>query len=118
MAYVLGITPVDPLAHNLLFERFLSDRTDTMPDIDLDFDRDRRDEVIAYVYERYGREHTALVCNVVTYQPRLAVRDAARALGFPPEEIGRPRQRWQIGWTRWRRMTRRSSRHQPASLPT
>ena len=87
VAYVLGITPVDPLAHHLLFERFLSDRTDTMPDIDLDFDRDRRDEVIAYVYERYGREHTALVCNVVTYQPRLAVRDAARALGFPPEEL-------------------------------
>ncbi len=89
VAYLLGITPVDPLAHHLLFERFLSDRTDTMPDIDLDFARDRRDEVIAYVYERYGREHTALVCNVVTYQPRLAVRDAARALGFPPEELGR-----------------------------
>jgi len=89
VAYVLGITPVDPLAHNLLFERFLSDRTDTMPDIDLDFARDRRDEVIAYVYERYGREHTALVCNVVTYQPRLALRDAARALGYPPEELGR-----------------------------
>jgi error-prone DNA polymerase len=87
VAYVLGITPVDPLAHHLLFERFLSDRTDTMPDIDLDFDRDRRDEVIAYVYERYGREHTALVCNVVTYQPRLAVRDAARALGFPPANL-------------------------------
>ncbi len=89
VAYLLGITPVDPLAHNLLFERFLSDRTDTMPDIDLDFERDRRDEVIAYVYERYGREHTALVCNIVTYQPRLALRDAARVLGFPAEELGR-----------------------------
>ena len=89
VAYLLGITPVDPLAHHLLFERFLSDRTDTMPDIDLDFERDRRDEIIAYVYERYGREHTALVCNVVTYQRRLAVRDAARALGFPAEELGR-----------------------------
>ena len=87
VAYLLGITPVDPLAHNLLFERFLSDRTDTMPDIDIDFAADRRDEVIAYVYERYGREHTAMVCNVVTYQPRAAVRDAARALGFPPEEL-------------------------------
>ncbi len=89
VAYVLGITPVDPLAQHLLFERFLSERTDTTPDIDLDFARDRRDEIIAYVYERYGREHTALVCNVVTYQARLAVRDAARALGFPPEELGR-----------------------------
>ncbi len=96
VAYVLGITPVDPLAHHLLFERFLSDRTDTMPDIDLDFERDRRDEVIAYVYERYGREHTALVCNVVTYQPRLAVRDAARALGFPPEEL-ESRERGSLG---------------------
>ena len=88
VAYLLGITPVDPLQHHLLFERFLSDRTDTTPDIDLDFERERRDEVMAYVYERYGREHTALVCNVVTYQPRLAVRDAARALGFPAEELG------------------------------
>ncbi|MCS6845637.1 MAG: error-prone DNA polymerase [Caldilineales bacterium] len=89
VAYVLGITSVDPLAHNLLFERFLSDRTDTIPDIDLDFARDRRDEVIAYVYDRYGHDHAAMVCNVVTYQPRLALRDAARALGFPPEEVGR-----------------------------
>ena len=60
VAYLLGITPVDPLAHNLLFERFLSDRTDTTPDIDIDFAADRRDEVIAYVYERYGaRAHSA-----------------------------------------------------------
>ncbi len=80
VAYLLGITPVDPLAYHLLFERFLSDRTDTTPDIDIDFAADRRDEVIAYVYERYGREHTAMVCNVVTYQERSAVRDAARAL--------------------------------------
>ncbi len=89
VAYVLGITPVDPLRHNLLFERFLSDRTDTMPDIDIDFGSDRRDEVIRYVYERYGTEHAAMVCNVVTYQWRLAVRDVARALGFSPEDVNR-----------------------------
>jgi error-prone DNA polymerase len=89
VAYVLGITPVDPLAHNLLFERFLSDRSDTTPDIDLDFASSRRDEVIAYVYQRYGVEHTALVCNVNTYQWRSAVRDTARALGFNPEDVDR-----------------------------
>ncbi len=89
VAYVLGITPVDPLRHNLLFERFLSDRTDTMPDIDIDFAADRRDEVIAYVYGRYGTDHAAMVCNVVTYQWRLAVRDVARALGFTPEDVNR-----------------------------
>ena len=86
---MLGITPVDPLAHNLLFERFLSDRSDTTPDIDLDFASSRRDEVIAYVYQRYGVEHTALVCNVITYQWRSAVRDTARALGFCPEDVDR-----------------------------
>ena len=89
VAYVLGITPVDPLRHNLLFERFLSDRTDTMPDIDIDFGSDRRDEVITYVYGRYGTDHAAMVCNVVTYQWRLAVRDVARALGFTPDDVDR-----------------------------
>jgi error-prone DNA polymerase len=89
VAYLLGITPVDPLRHDLLFERFLSDRTDTMPDIDIDFAADRRDEVIAYVYQRYGADHAAMVCNVVTYRERSAVRDVARALAFPPDEIGR-----------------------------
>ena len=88
-AYVLGITPVDPLRHNLLFERFLSERTDTMPDIDIDFAADRRDEVIEYVYRQYGTEHAAMVCNIVTYQWRLAVRDVARALGFSPEDVDR-----------------------------
>ena len=110
VAYLLGITPVDPLRHNLLFERFLSDRTDTMPDIDIDFAADRRDEVMAYVYERYGTEHAAMVCNVVTYLGRSAVRDAARALGFPPEELGRIGE-WRAaheGWVgdRWGRWER------------
>ncbi len=89
VAYVLGITPVDPLQYDLLFERFLSDRHDTTPDIDLDFASDRRDEVVAYIYERYGVEHAAMVCNVNTYQWRSAVRDAARALGYQPEDVDR-----------------------------
>ena len=91
-AYVLGITPVDPLRHNLLFERFLSERTDTMPDIDIDFAADRRDEVIEYVYRQYGTEHAAMVCNIVTYQWRLAVRDVAARAGLLARRCG-PHQR-------------------------
>ena len=98
VAYLLDITPVDPLRHHLLFERFLSeDRysvypsggSHTMPDIDVDFAADRREEVIQYVYERYGEQHTAMVCNVVTYRARSAVREVAKALAFPPDVIDR-----------------------------
>jgi error-prone DNA polymerase len=89
VAYLLNITPVDPLRHNLLFERFLSEGARTMPDIDVDFAADRREEVIQYVYERYGEEHVAMVCNVVTYRARSAVRDVAKALAFPPDVIDR-----------------------------
>jgi error-prone DNA polymerase len=89
VAYLLGITPVDPLRHNLLFERFLSEGTHTMPDIDVDFAADRREEVIQYVYDRYGEEHVGMVCNVVTYRARSALRDTAKALAFPPDVIDR-----------------------------
>ncbi len=89
VAYLLGITPVDPLRHNLLFERFLSEGTGTMPDIDVDFAADRREEVIQYVYQRYGEEHVGMVCNVVTYRARSAVRDVAKALAFPRDVIDR-----------------------------
>ncbi len=89
VAYLLNITPVDPLRHNLLFERFLSQEAHTMPDIDVDFAADQREEVIQYVYERYGEEHVGMVCNVVTYRARSAVRDVAKALAFPPDVIDR-----------------------------
>ncbi len=89
VAYLLGITPVDPLRHNLLFERFLSEGSQTMPDIDVDLAADRREEVIQYVYERYGQEHVGMVCNVVTYRARSAVREVAKALAFPPDVIDR-----------------------------
>jgi error-prone DNA polymerase len=89
VAYLLDITPVDPLRHNLLFERFLSEGTQTMPDIDIDFAADRREEVIHYVYERYGEKHVGMVCNVVTYRARSALRDAAQALAFPADVIDR-----------------------------
>ena len=87
VAYLLDITPVDPLRHHLLFERFLSGGTHTMPDIDIDFSGDRREEVIQYVYERYGEEHVAMVCNVVTYRARSALREVAKALAFPLDII-------------------------------
>ncbi|MFI7291996.1 error-prone DNA polymerase [Streptomyces anulatus] len=83
ICYVLGITAVDPLRHGLLFERFLSLEKAGPPDIDLDLESGRREEVIQYVYTRYGRRHAAQVANMITYQPRLAVRDAARVLGYP-----------------------------------
>ena len=83
VSYVLDITKVDPLRHNLLFERFLSEDTHTMPDIDIDFSADRRDEVIRYVYKKYGEEYTGMVANVVTFRARSAVRDVGKALGFP-----------------------------------
>ena len=89
VAYVLGITPVDPLAHGLLFERFLSEDSTSTPDIDIDFAADRREEVIQYVYERYGAQHTAMVANVVTFRARSAVADVGKALGFPADVLGR-----------------------------
>ena len=81
VCYALGITNVDAVGLGLLFERFLSPAREGPPDIDLDIESGRRDEVIAYVYDRYGREHAAQVANVITYRRRSAVRDAARALG-------------------------------------
>ncbi|GAA1491433.1 error-prone DNA polymerase [Brachybacterium sacelli] len=82
VCYALGITAVEPVGHQLLFERFLAPERDGPPDIDIDIASDRREEVIQHVYERYGRENAAQVANVITYRAKLAVRDAARALGY------------------------------------
>jgi error-prone DNA polymerase len=84
VCFALGITNVDPVSHHLLFERFLSDGRDGAPDIDLDIEHRRREEVIQYVYRQYGRDRAAQVANVISYRPRLALRDAGRALGFTP----------------------------------
>ena len=84
VCYVLGITNVDSVELGLLFERFLSPERDGPPDIDIDIESGRREEVIQYVYGRYGRDRTALVANVIAYRARSAVRDMARALGHPP----------------------------------
>jgi error-prone DNA polymerase len=86
VCYALGITNVDPVQHGLLFERFLSSGRDGPPDIDLDIEHQRREEAIQYVYDRYGRENAAQVANVISYRPRMALRDAGRALGYAPEQ--------------------------------
>jgi len=82
VCYALGVTAVDPVANELLFERFLSPARDGPPDIDMDIESDQREKVIQYVYEKYGRDYAAQVANVITYRGRIAVRDMARALGF------------------------------------
>ena len=86
VCYAIGITNVDPVSHHLLFERFLSEGRDGPPDIDLDIEHRRREEVIQYVYDTYGRDRAAQVANVITYRPRLALRDAGRALGYTPQQ--------------------------------
>jgi DNA polymerase III alpha subunit len=86
VAYCLGITKVDPIEHKLLFERFINEAR-ALPDIDIDFDVNRREEVIQYLYTKYGADHAAMVCTVVTYRARSAVREVAKALGFPAEGI-------------------------------
>jgi error-prone DNA polymerase len=82
VCYALGITNVDPVANELLFERFLSPARDGPPDIDIDIESDLREKAIQFVYEKYGRDYAAQVANTITYRGRSSVRDMARALGF------------------------------------
>ena len=89
VSYTLGISRVEPIAHNLLFERFINPGRTTYPDVDIDFSSERREEVIQYVYKRYGPEHTGMVCNLVTYRARSAVREVGYALGFPRPLVDR-----------------------------
>ncbi len=84
VCYLLDITAVDSIFYRLPFERFLSSLRDEEPDIDVDFDSDRREEIIQWVYETYGRDRAAQVANVIQYRPKNAVRDMARALGHSP----------------------------------
>jgi error-prone DNA polymerase len=84
VCFALWITNADPVRYELLFERFLAPERDGPPDIDLDIESDRREEVIQYVYGKYGRTHAAQVANVISYRPKSAVRDVARALGHSP----------------------------------
>jgi error-prone DNA polymerase len=86
VCYAIGITSVDPVKHGLLFERFLSDGRDGPPDIDLDIEHRRREEAIQYVYTRFGRHNAAQVANVISYRPRMALRDAGRAFGYTQQD--------------------------------
>ncbi|MEM6534224.1 MAG: error-prone DNA polymerase [Pseudomonadota bacterium] len=82
VCYCLGITSVDPATTSLLFERFLSKERREPPDIDVDFEHERREEVIQYVYQRYGRDRAALTATVISYRPRSAIREVCKALGL------------------------------------
>jgi len=89
VAYLLGITRVDPVAHDLLFERFLHEDHQGTPDIDIDFSTDHRERVLQYVYDKYGTERTGMVANVVTFRPRMAIRQVGAAMGFPETILDR-----------------------------
>ncbi|WP_280221424.1 error-prone DNA polymerase [Nocardia neocaledoniensis] len=97
VCYAIGITNVDPVGNNLLFERFLSTERDGPPDIDIDIESDRREEAIQHVYGKYGRDYAAQVANVITYRGKSSVRDAARALGFSPGQ----QDAWSKQVSRW-----------------
>jgi error-prone DNA polymerase len=86
-AYLLDITPVDPLRHALVFERFLSSERQKTPDVDIDFDAERREEVIQYLYRRYGHAHAAMACTLVSYRARSALRDVGKVLNLPAEVV-------------------------------
>ena len=88
VAWLLGLTQVDPLRHGLYFERFMNSGRTDCPDVDLDFAWDERDRILDYVYERYGRERVAMISTHQTFAARGAVRELALALGVPPAEIG------------------------------
>ena len=87
VCFALGITEVDPARMNLLVERFISKERDEPPDIDVDFEHERREEVIQYIYRKYGRERAALTATVICYRHKSALRDVARALGLPLDQI-------------------------------
>ena len=89
VCYVLGITAVDPSKHNLLFSRFVSEERSEPPDIDVDFEHERREEVIQYVYERYGRDRAGIAATVIHYRPRSAVREVGKVLGLTEDVTSR-----------------------------
>jgi error-prone DNA polymerase len=89
LCYCLGITSIDPVRMGLLFERFISVERGEPPDIDVDFEHERREEVLQYVYERYGRDHAGMVCEVISYRARSALRDVGKALGLSLAQVDR-----------------------------
>jgi error-prone DNA polymerase len=120
VCYALGVTKADAVALGLLFERFLSPERDGPPDIDLDIEHQRREEVIQYVYERYGRDRAAQVANVVTYRPRSALREMAKAAGLPPgqaDALGKWVNRWAAGAEAFDELTSAPNLRENAPVP-
>jgi error-prone DNA polymerase len=89
VCFCLGITEVDPARMEMLFERFISRERGEPPDIDVDFEHQRREEVIQYIYRKYGRDRAALAASLITYRPKSAVRDVGKALGMAPDQVDR-----------------------------
>ena len=101
VCYALGITEVDPARMSMLFERFISRERNEPPDIDVDFEHQRREEVIQYLYAKYGRDRAALAATVITYRPKSAIRDVGKALGLDPAQVDQlaMSRAW---WDHWR----------------
>ena len=89
VCFLLGITSVDPVAHKLLFSRFLSEERDEPPDIDVDFEHERREEVMQYIYRRYGRERAGIAATVIHYRPRSTLREVGKVLGLTEDVTAR-----------------------------
>ncbi len=89
VCFCLGITSIDPVRMDLLFERFMSRERNEPPDIDVDFEHERREEVLQHIYEKYGRERAAMVCEVISYRGRSAIRDVGKALGLSLDQVDR-----------------------------
>jgi len=89
VCYCIGVTEVDPARMSVLFERFISKERNEPPDIDIDFEHERREEVIQYLYRKYGRDRAGLTAAVISYRPKSAIRDVGKALGFDPDVIDR-----------------------------
>jgi DNA polymerase-3 subunit alpha len=108
VAYCTGITNIDPIKYDLLFERFLNPERVSMPDIDIDFDDEGRDKVINYVIEKYGRNQVAQIVTYGTMAAKLSLRDVGRVMNIPLSK-----------WTKWPKPSRRTSRHRSkkCSLP-
>ena len=113
VCYCLGITSVNPDEQQLLFERFVSKERGEPPDIDVDFEHERREEVIQYIYRKYGRDHAALAATVITYRPRSAIRDVGKALGMSLDQTDRLARTLQ--W--WDSKTELDARFREAGLP-
>ena len=112
VCYALGITEVDPSRMEMLFERFISKERDEPPDIDVDFEHERREEVIQYIYGKYGRDRAALAATVITYRAKSAFRDVGKALGLNLEQVNRISKNF--AW--WDRKSKRAERLREAGF--